>query len=149
LEGFFGTQAPFLADVNLLLQVLMGLALIAGAMLARKKRFREHAVCQTVVLLLNLVPIGLVMGPSFHSRIAPLRMKRFHHLYYAVAMAHGVGGVIAELMGLYILLAAGTDLLPQRLRVARWKLWMRAEIVLWWSVLVLGFWTYSAWYVVR
>lgn len=149
MKGFLGTQAPFLADLNLVMQALMGLALIAGAVLARKKRYREHAACQTAVMLLNLVPIVLVMWPSSHARMLPVRVKRFRHLYYAVGMGHGLAGMFAELLGLYILLVAGTDLLPQQLRFSRWKLWMRAELVLWWSVVMLGFWTYSAWYAVR
>ena len=149
MKGFLGTQAPFPADLNLVMQALMGLALLAGAVLARKRRYRAHAACQTAVMLLNLVPIVLVMWPSFHARLLPVRAKRFRHLYYAVGMAHGLGGMFAELLGLYILLVAGTDLLPQRLRFSHWKLWMRAELALWWSVVMLGFWTYSAWYVVR
>jgi hypothetical protein len=37
---------------------------------------------------------------------------------------HGVLGISAELLGLYIRLAAVTDILPQRFRFARYKLWM-------------------------
>ena len=49
--------------------------------------------------------------------------------------------------GLYILLAAGTRLLPERLRLIRYKLWMRSVLALWWMVLMLGFATYVRWYV--
>jgi len=55
-------------------------------------------------------------------------------------------GVIAELLGLYIVLAAGTEILPPRLRISRWKLWMRIELVLWWLVIVTGVLTYHVWY---
>ncbi len=52
--GFLGTGAPFSADINLVLQVTMGGALIAGTWLAKKRRYKAHGVCQTSVLLLNL-----------------------------------------------------------------------------------------------
>jgi hypothetical protein len=56
-------------------------------------------------------------------------------------------GTLAELGGLYILLAAGTRLLPPRLRIRNYKLWMRTVLVLWWAVLLLGVATYGRWYI--
>jgi uncharacterized membrane protein YozB (DUF420 family) len=50
-------------------------------------------------------------------------------------------------MGLYILLAAGTKLLPQKLRITNYKMWMRSVLALWWLVLLLGLATYARWYV--
>ena len=44
--------------------------------------------------------------------------------------------------GLYILLAAGTGVLPRRFRLTRYKIWMRSALLLWWLVLVLGWMTY-------
>jgi hypothetical protein len=60
-EGFLGTAAPRYADLVLLLEIGMGVALLVGAMLAHQKRFRFHAWCQTVVVLLNFAVIFLVM----------------------------------------------------------------------------------------
>ena len=48
--------------------------------------------------------------------------------YFAIATAHGVLGMVAELFACYILLVAGTNLLPPRLRFTRYKLWMRAAL---------------------
>ena len=56
-------------------------------------------------------------------------------------------GTIAEIAGLYILLAAGTRLLPEKVRITNYKLWMRSVLILWWVVLLLGFATYVRWYV--
>ena len=52
-EGFFGTAAPRYTDLVLLLEIALGLALLAGAVLARRKRFRLHACCQSAVVLLH------------------------------------------------------------------------------------------------
>jgi uncharacterized membrane protein YozB (DUF420 family) len=145
-RGFLGTGAPLVADVNLLLQLAMGAALLIGAWLARRKRFVAHGICQTAVLLLNLVPITAVMWPSFHGLVLPRLSKHLHSRFYAVATIHGALGAVAELFGLYIALAAGTNLLPRRLRFERWKLWMRVELALWWLVLISGVVTYGVWY---
>jgi hypothetical protein len=61
MKGFLGTWASFSADLNLLIQIAMGIALLAGAFLARAKRYAAHGVCQAAVLILNLPMIALVM----------------------------------------------------------------------------------------
>jgi uncharacterized membrane protein YozB (DUF420 family) len=50
--------------------------------------------------------------------------------------------VLAEILGLYIVLVAGTKILPETWRFKRWKLWMRIELTLWWVVLMMGAVTY-------
>jgi len=147
VNGFFGTGATFEADVNLVVQLLMAGALIAGVVLARRKRYRAHGICQTTVLLLNLSMIGLVMWPSFRRQVNPSLPKLLHKAYYAAPVIHGALGITAELLGLYIVLVAGTDVLPAWLRFRNWKLWMRTELVLWFVVVISGLWTYYAWYV--
>jgi uncharacterized membrane protein YozB (DUF420 family) len=147
IKGFLGTGATFAADVNLVVQFIMGAALIAGWTLAKQKRYRAHAVCQTTVLLLNLLPIGLVMWPTFHQQVAPRLPRVLHGWYYASAVIHAVLGVAAELLGLYIVTVAGTEFLPRWLRFTKWKRWMRAELALWFVVLFTGAVTYYIWYI--
>jgi uncharacterized membrane protein YozB (DUF420 family) len=146
MQGFLGTWASFSADLNLLIQIAMGLALLVGAFLARAKHYTAHGACQAVVLILNLPMIALVMWPSFHGRVLPQLSRHFGKRYYAIATAHGLLGALAEVLGLYILLVAGTNLLPHRWRFQRWKLWMRIELALWWVVLLMGIGTYYIWY---
>ncbi len=147
IQGFLGTGATFAADLNLIVQLSMGVALIAGARLAKKKRYRAHGICQTTVLLLNLFMIGLVMWPSFQQQVRPALSKALHKWYYQAATIHAVLGITAELLGLYIVIVAGTNILPQRLRFKHWKRWMRTELALWMIVLFSGVGTYCAWYV--
>ena len=147
MKGFLGTRASFGADVNLLIQFAMGIALLAGAFLAREKRYTAHGICQSLVLLLNLPMIALVMWPSFNAQVLPRLSTHLGKRNYAIATVHGVLGAVAEILGLYILLAAGTNILPAAWRFQRWKLWMRTELVLWWIVLLTGFGTYYFWYV--
>ena len=125
----------------------MGVGLFAGALLARLKRFRQHAWCQSVIVLVNLLLIVVAMLPSFRVYVAPRIPLKLGKAYYAVAAAHAALGILAEVGGLYILLAVGTNLLPPRLRFRNYKLWMRTVLVLWWAVLLLGWATYARWYI--
>ena len=146
-QGFLGTGATFGADLNLVVQLIMGGALIAGTLLAKQKRYTAHGICQTTVLTLNLFMIGLVMWPSFQQQVKPALSKGLHKWYYQAATIHAVLGITAELLGLYIVAVAGTNVLPQWLRFKHWKRWMRTELVLWAIVLLSGVGTYCAWYV--
>jgi uncharacterized membrane protein YozB (DUF420 family) len=146
-EGFLGTAAPRYADFVLLLETGMGVALLIGAALARTRRFRLHALCQSAIVLLNLVVIVLVMVPSFHDHVSPKIPVKLSKAYYALPTAHAALGTITEIAGVYILLAAGTSFVPKRFRITKYKLWMRSVLALWWLVLLLGFATYARWYV--
>ncbi len=146
-EGFLGTAAPFYADLTLLLEIAMGVGLLIGALLARLRRFRGHAWCQSVIVLLNLAVIVLTMIPSFRVHVSPKIPLKLGKAYYALATAHAALGTITEIAGLYILLAAGTSILPEKFRITKYKLWMRTVLVLWWAVLLLGLATYARWYV--
>jgi uncharacterized membrane protein YozB (DUF420 family) len=146
-EGFFGTAAPRYADLMLLLELGMGLTLLGGAVLARRKRFRPHAYCQSAVVILNFAIILLVMLPSFHVHVIPKIPAKLDKAYYSLATAHAVLGAVTEIAALYILLSAGTNIVPQQFRLTRYKLWMRSVLVLWWLVLLFGLATYVRWYV--
>jgi len=87
------------------------------------------------------------MVPSFYIQLAPKIPRALRKSYYAIATGHVALGVIAELAGLYVIVAAGTNLLPQRLRLRNYRAWMRATLILWWVVLLLGVATYVRWYV--
>jgi uncharacterized membrane protein YozB (DUF420 family) len=132
--------------VVLFLEIGMGLTLLLGAGLARRNRFQLHAWCQGVIVLLNLAVILLLMVPSFQSRVGPKIPVRLGKAYYGLATAHAALGMVTEIGALYILLAAGTNILPRRFRMKRYKHWMRGVLVLWWLVLLLGLATYVRWY---
>jgi uncharacterized membrane protein YozB (DUF420 family) len=93
IKGFLATDATFQADLNLVVQIVMGAALIAGSLLAKRKRYTAHGICQTTVLLLNLLMIGLVMWPSFQQQVRPAFPKVLHKWYYAAATIHAFLGI--------------------------------------------------------
>jgi uncharacterized membrane protein YozB (DUF420 family) len=146
-RGFLRTAAPFKTDVVFTIELVMGAALLAGMVLARRGYHRAHAWCQSAVVLLNLVLIVFIMAPSFRDQV-PWEASSLGESYNAIAAAHGVFGTLAELLALYILLVAGTNILPKQIRFTRYKPWMRTALALWWLVLLLGVGTYVRWYVV-
>jgi uncharacterized membrane protein YozB (DUF420 family) len=147
IQAFLETAAPCAANVVLVLEIAMGIGLLLGARLARKKRFRQHAWCQSTIVLLNLVVVAVMMIPSFRVHVLPRVPAKLGKAYYALATTHGAFGTVTELAGLYILLSAGTSVLPEKLRITQYKVWMRSVLVLWWVVLLLGMATYTRWYV--
>src|ERR1700733_6321763 len=78
-----------------------GDALIAGTVLAKRKRYRAHGICQTTVLLLNLLMVGLVMWPSFQQQVRPALSRGLHKRYYKAGAIHATLGITVELLGLY------------------------------------------------
>jgi uncharacterized membrane protein YozB (DUF420 family) len=146
-EAFFETAAPRAADFVLILEIAMGIGLLVGARLARKGRFRQHAWCQSAIVLLNLAAVVVMMIPSFRVHVLPRIPAKLGKAYYGLATTHGAVGTVTELAGLYILLSAGTNVLPEKLRITRYKMWMRTVLVLWWVVLLFGLATYTRWYV--
>ena len=149
IEAFFETAAPPSADVVLVLEIAMGVGLLVGARLARKGCFRQHAWCQSIIVLLNFAVVAVMMIPSFRVHVLPRVPAKLGKAYYALATTHAAIGTVTELGGLYILLSAGTSLLPGQLRITKYKCWMRSVLVLWWVVLLLGMATYTRWYMLH
>ncbi len=147
IKAFLETAAPPGANVVLVLEIAMGVGLLVGARLARKGRFRQHAWCQSIIVLLNLAVVAVMMIPSFRVHVLPRIPARLGKAYYALATTHAAIGTVTELAGLYILLSAGTSVLPEKFRITKYKAWMRTVLVLWWVVLLSGLATYARWYV--
>src|ERR1700687_5216652 len=127
-----------MAKTILIIELLMGASLLVGMLLARSKRFRAHGICQSFVVILNLAPIISFMLPAFRTGVAPGLPSHLGDRFYAVTTAHALLGGTAEILGLYIVLVAGTNLLPRGLRFTNYKRWMRTELVLWWLVIAFG-----------
>jgi len=71
IEVFLETAAPCGANVVLVFEIAMGIGLLLGAPLARKRRFRQHVCCQSAIVLLNLVVVVVMMIPSFRFDVLP------------------------------------------------------------------------------
>jgi len=146
-QGFLGTEAPPAVARTLLIELAMALALLVGAVLARKRHYRAHGFCQGTVVLLNLGIIIRYMVPSFRRAVVPGIPGDLGDSYYWLATLHGVAGLVTEVLAIYVLLVAGTKLLPTRLRFRRYKSWMRVTLALWLVTFLLGVATFLRWYI--
>jgi plastocyanin len=135
--------SPFL---NLIVQCVLAAILLCGAVLARKRYFRAHGWVQSAVVSVNLAAILGFMLPSFSSQLAPHWRLTLHGASDWIVLAHAAVGGIAELLAIYIILVAGSSLLPERYRFSRYKPWMRTTLALWLMALLLGFATYRVSY---
>src|SRR6266566_703500 len=84
MSGLFGGNATLWSDANLILQLAMGLALLIGMFLARKKMFRAHGICQSAVVILNLAAISFFMLPVFKRAVASKIPGSLGDSFYAV-----------------------------------------------------------------
>ena len=78
----------------------MGLGLLLGALLARRRHFRAHAWCQSTIVLINVVAIVLAMIPSFRGLVSPKLPMKLAKSYYALATIHAALGGVTEIAGL-------------------------------------------------
>ena len=137
-DGFLGRGAPFGADLNLLLQVGVGVVLLGGMALARGGRYRAHGMCQSAGFVLAVVMTALWMIPAFHAIHADALARGVVNRVTLAVAAHVVVGTGALLVGAWVVLVAGTPFVPARLRFSSYKRWMRTLLTLWWIAILLG-----------
>ena len=147
MTAFFPADAPYLSDVVAVFEIAVAALLIAGMFVVRQGHVRIHSYIQASMVLVNIPVVLTWMVPSYLTYVLPgipgdLSMPA----YYVPTMMLVAGGA-AEALGVYIILVAATNLVPERFRFRNYKLWMRTELVLWWSVVLLGLLTYYLFYV--
>ncbi|MFW6070429.1 MAG: cupredoxin domain-containing protein [bacterium] len=143
-EGFLGTTATFGADLALVAEVVLFLALIVGIVAQRRGRFRLHDWIQTPVVLLNLALIVAIMIASFREQqVASTLPQRPADPYYLVVGVHAGLGLVAQGLALYCLLA-GHKILPRK--IGRLRYWMWGTFGVWTLAVLFGVATYGVWY---
>jgi uncharacterized membrane protein YozB (DUF420 family) len=146
MSSIFLAYAPSTSNEVLVVELAIGVLLVAGAVMVRLGHVRVHKWMQACLVLVN-VPIVLSwMVPEYLKWVWPGLPRYLGQEFYYVPTLMLIFGIAAEVLGVWILLVAGTNWLPERARFRRYKLWMRTELALWWGVLLLGVATYYVWY---
>jgi len=141
-DGFLGRGATLGADLNLLVQLGLGLLLLVGMGLARRGAYRAHGFCQASAFIVTLALTFAWMIPSLRDIYAPSLVRGVVNRVNVAVAAHVVLGSAVLLLGAWVVLVAATPLVPARLRFQNYKLWMRTLLSLWWAEIALGALTY-------
>jgi uncharacterized membrane protein YozB (DUF420 family) len=130
-SGILGTRAGLVADVNLILQITLLVALCVGALQARRGRTDAHRRLMTAVVIANAAAIVFVMNPSFF-RSVPLALQDTGSRRSLIMWAHMVVGLLAELLGVYVVIRGNTapSSWPnmKRTMMITWLLWIAATL---------------------
>jgi uncharacterized membrane protein YozB (DUF420 family) len=135
------------ATVLLTVELVIAVLLVVGMFAVRRGHVRAHMLIQSSMVLVNIPVILVLMLPTFQTDVLPGLPGDVGQAFYLWPTLMAFAGVAAEALGVYIILVAGTNLLPDRLRFRRYKLWMRSELILWWIVVLAGVATYYYWWV--
>ena len=147
MGGLFPPDAPDTSDVAAVVEVALAVALVVGAFLARTGHLRAHRYLQSSVILVNIPIVLYAMVPPYLQYVAPSLLSSLGEATTWVPTIMLVAGVAAEVLGIYIILVAGTTWIPERFRFRNYKLWMRTELGLWWAVVICGLLTYWLFFV--
>ena len=146
MTSLLGTSAPLFSDVAAFAEIALAVVLVVGMFMVRRGRIRLHMYLQSSAVLVNLPIVLTWMVPRYLAYVLPVIPGDLTNPFYLLPTVMLIAGAVAEGLGIYIILVAGTRWIPERFRFRRYKLWMRLELSLWWSIVVLGLSTYLVWY---
>jgi uncharacterized membrane protein YozB (DUF420 family) len=137
--GIFSPGAPFLSDLNLILQVVIIAFLVSAVYFRLKHSFVRHALMMGAGISLHTVAIFAIMVPSLLSLGGLLGdlLTRFS----LMTLTHATAGGLVEIMGIWLIASWLTDTVHVEKCVKR-KNVMRVTIALWLAELVLGVYIY-------
>jgi hypothetical protein len=141
-RGLLGTRATLVADINLILQVVIVVALAVHFVRFRQAGRSGGAMLLQLAVLVNAVLIVAIMNPSFF-RIFPFALRSPTAPVPILLWPHMALGAAAELLGVYLVFA-GTDgsRSSGRLRALSWLL-----LALWVVAWLVGLVVYSRLYI--
>jgi uncharacterized membrane protein YozB (DUF420 family) len=144
-QGFFGTDASMLVDIELTMLILAALLFTIGWRLAVGKHYRAHRWTQTAAATLNALVVLGSMVSSYLNYVLPGLPARLNQAYFAVPTVHAIVGLVAFLLGVFVVLR-GNGLVPKALRFSNYKAFMRTSYALYMLATAIGVVVYLVWY---
>jgi hypothetical protein len=135
------------ATAVLAVEVAFAVALLLGKFVVRSGHVRAHAYLQSGIVLANLPLVAVWMLPAYLADVLPGLPGEIAEPFYLFPTLMLAAGAAVEALGVYVILVAGTNLVPERFRFRQYKQWMRAVLALWWAVFLSGLATYYVWFV--
>jgi uncharacterized membrane protein YozB (DUF420 family) len=140
MAGLFGTSAPVLSDLNLLLQILIFVLLVVGGRFGRKKTkssLQIHGRIMIVAILLNTLSILLIMGPSFFGGF-DFVLEELFVIGFPLTLVHHFFGLVAEILGVILIFR----------KFGKVRMWMRLTFFSWLLSFVLGVIFYLIYFII-
>ncbi len=147
MSGFLPSASAEYGTAVLVVELVIAGMLVVGMFVVRSGHVRAHRAIQSSMVLLNIPVVLVAMAPYYWADVWPGLPGALGQSFYLFPTLMLAAGAVAEALGVYILLVAGTNLLSERFRFRRYKLVMRTELVLWWVVVLAGIDTYYSWWV--
>lgn len=122
------------STASLIIQLVIFVLLIVSVNLKRHKRFRQHGLLMVSAVVLHLISVLAVMVPSFGA--IAFTMTGLSETVIALSIAHGILGLIALVLGIWI---TGSWRFRQSLQFCTpKKRSMLATFIVWTAAILIG-----------
>ena len=145
MSGIFGTSAVLITDLNLIVQIIAFILVLAALVYKAKGKFKIHGSIMGVAVSLHFVTFIVAMGPSFVKSI-DFFMTETSQLGVQTLWVHALTGVLSLVLGFFLFFAWITKASKIELCFRRKRI-MDATIILWAVSLVFGIATYLIFYI--
>jgi hypothetical protein len=132
------------ATISLAVQIVVLVLLLGGYWLKSMKKFRQHGITMLTAVILHVIMILAVMLPSLVLGVIPLILANTSIVVTIVAPLHGIMGIIAAVLGVWIV-ASWRLRASLQYCIPKKKL-MLLTLTLWLIVLLLGILLYLHFY---
>jgi uncharacterized membrane protein YozB (DUF420 family) len=137
-------NAPLISDLNLILQILVGIVLLVAVITAKSwRKFKSHGTLMGAALILNTVSIVTVMIPSFlnlRGLFTTITMPT------VIVIIHATLGTLIEVFSFWLVI----KWMWSRLNIkncAKRKSLMRITLIIWTIEFIIGIYLYIILYV--
>ena len=137
--------SPFVAQINLVFQIIILALLFASLMLKKRRNYFLHGTTMMIAVILNAFSFILVMGPSLLN-LGRLVVDKPLNIISMATVTHGILGAIAEILAVWVVVS-------WRLRSStryciRKRKMMQVTLVVWLIALFLGILLYAFLYII-
>ena len=145
MAGILGTNALFITDLNLLIQIASFILVLGAVGYKIKGKFKIHGSLMGVAVLLHFITFLIAMGPSFVGNFDFLATET---LLTAVQIlwVHAISGAVSLVLGIFLIVIWVPKASNIKPCFGRKRL-MDATAVTWTISLIFGIATYITFYI--
>lgn len=145
MSGIFGTNAVLITDINLLIQIISFVMLLAGLVYKIKGKFKMHGSLMSIAIILHLLSFLIAMAPSFVEGFEFFTTGAFQAGVQTMWI-HAISGAVSLILGLFLIVAWVPRTSNIKPCFGRKRI-MDATVILWAISLIFGVVTYIIFYI--